>query len=475
MEPLRPLLWGEGMFLQPQHFQQQDQYHNAYLRRYFQLFSPFGWGVKSLELSESALETFDFEVKRCEVVTPDGTLLFFDRNSRVGNARIESRSFKEAFDSGGKPLEVYLGLKRLQPRNNMGTLNGNRYSEPQQGERRRFLLYEEPEVPDLYAAENRTCLLHYLLYDVQILFGDPTHFEGYELTKIAEVLREPMGKGGMLSKQYIPPSIALSSSSVLEDLIREIRDRLTAKGQDLAQYKPRRTGQKIDVNIEDIGFVLAAQVINRYIPLFQDILEVKDVHPYTSYTLLRQLIGELSTFSSTISVLGEREGVAKLPPYDHEQLWLCFDLAARRVGELLNELGSAPTMIRPVPLLHNGRYFEASFEQTFLVGENEYYLAVKIDRSTNDLRVLLREKGYITARNELSSLQERRLPGLKLEVPDQLPKDLLDKKERYRYLLIDQHSRDWQKIEAQGNMVVYCPDLPSSIEMLVWPVNPRRK
>ena len=29
MEPLHPIFWGQGMVLQPQHFQQQDCYHEA--------------------------------------------------------------------------------------------------------------------------------------------------------------------------------------------------------------------------------------------------------------------------------------------------------------------------------------------------------------------------------------------------------------------------------------------------------------
>ena len=38
---LRPVLWGQGMFLRPQHFQQQDAYHDARLQRALQLMQPF--------------------------------------------------------------------------------------------------------------------------------------------------------------------------------------------------------------------------------------------------------------------------------------------------------------------------------------------------------------------------------------------------------------------------------------------------
>jgi len=34
MELPRPIFWGQGMFLQPQHFRRQDGYHEARIRRY---------------------------------------------------------------------------------------------------------------------------------------------------------------------------------------------------------------------------------------------------------------------------------------------------------------------------------------------------------------------------------------------------------------------------------------------------------
>src|SRR5215510_14338624 len=55
MGPLRPIFWGQGMFLQPQHFQQHDCYHEARLQRYLHWLFPFCWGVKSLVINETAL------------------------------------------------------------------------------------------------------------------------------------------------------------------------------------------------------------------------------------------------------------------------------------------------------------------------------------------------------------------------------------------------------------------------------------
>src|SRR5437899_819290 len=118
MEPLRPIFWGQGMFLQPQHFQQQDCYHAARLRRYFHWLSPFSWGVKSLAINEAELQNFVFEVDRCEMITREGTIVRFQGETLPSNAIISSRSFEGALEPGGRPLGVYLGLKCLQMEEN---------------------------------------------------------------------------------------------------------------------------------------------------------------------------------------------------------------------------------------------------------------------------------------------------------------------------------------------------------------------
>jgi len=43
------VLWGEGLFLRPQHFQQQDRYHEARLHQTAQALHPYLWGVRDIQ------------------------------------------------------------------------------------------------------------------------------------------------------------------------------------------------------------------------------------------------------------------------------------------------------------------------------------------------------------------------------------------------------------------------------------------
>jgi type VI secretion system protein ImpJ len=460
MESLRPLFWGQGMLLQPQHFQQQDSYHDGRLRHLFRLFSPFAWGVHSLHLNETGLHNFVFEIEQCELVTFDGTLLRFGAELHPSTARVAPRSFEHDLDPAGAPVAIYLGVRRVQPgESNLRNANGASTLVADANGHRRFVL-EEAEVGDLFAGNEQICQLQYLVHDAQILFDvSAERSQDYELVKIAEVLRSPDGKGGMLSKQYVPPCVTIKSSPTLEVMLKETRDLLTAKGREIGQYT-RREGTELGTR--GLGQALILQTLNRYIPPFHHHLETGVTHPEDLYILLRQLVGELASFSSTTSVLGTRGNEEGLLPYQHHNLWPCFSLATRRVRDLLNELTSTP--VGDVLLSHDGESFSAELDQQFLTGDNRYYLAIRSDLSPQQLYKLLQETGKITSREDMPQVQRSALFGLKIEVLETPPEELV-MRAHYRYFLVDQRSDHWLKIRQKKNIAVHSTKLPPESEM----------
>jgi type VI secretion system protein ImpJ len=458
MEPLRPIFWGQGMFLQPQHFQQQDCYNEARLQRALQFLSPFCWGIHSLVVNETALCNFRFEIEQCELITWEGTLLRFQDNTLSSNARILPRVFEAALDPGGRPLGVYLGVKRLQweqtnvELRNRGAWNGAAAAQP-----RRFSIHECP-TPDLFAEEGQGCPVQYLCYDVHILLeNEVSHHQDYELVKIAELLRVAEGQGAVLSKRYIPPCLTIHASPALEGRLKEMRELLTAKGRELSEYKRQHKLQTIEMGSRDTIFLLMMQTVNRYIPLFHHHLEVAVTHPCMLYALLRQLVAELSTFSETVSVLG-----GPLPAYRHDRLWECFDPAVRLAQDLLNELSKGPDYV--VPLTFDSEYFAATLEQRFFEGNNRYYLSIKADMPPRELLRLLTETGKISAREEMETLRKQALPGLRIDYLE-IPPEELPRRAHCSYFLLDHHASLWRRIEQHRNIAVCCELPPEKIEM----------
>lgn len=64
MSTVSKVLWGEGLFLRPQHFQQQDQYHEHRLHESVKALHPYAWGVAHLQLDREALESNTLRVLR---------------------------------------------------------------------------------------------------------------------------------------------------------------------------------------------------------------------------------------------------------------------------------------------------------------------------------------------------------------------------------------------------------------------------
>ena len=50
------VLWTEGLFLQPHHFQQADRYTEALVTGLARRILPYAWGVTTLEIDEAALK-----------------------------------------------------------------------------------------------------------------------------------------------------------------------------------------------------------------------------------------------------------------------------------------------------------------------------------------------------------------------------------------------------------------------------------
>ena len=66
------VMWTEGMFLQPQHFQQQDRYVGRQLEGRLSSSAPWPWGFFALQVDDAALLQGRIVVNSARGVLPDG-------------------------------------------------------------------------------------------------------------------------------------------------------------------------------------------------------------------------------------------------------------------------------------------------------------------------------------------------------------------------------------------------------------------
>jgi type VI secretion system protein ImpJ len=67
------VVWSEGLFLQPQHFQQQDRYFERYVETRCRALHGYGWGFTELGIERDFLGIGKFGLRAAAGVCPDGT------------------------------------------------------------------------------------------------------------------------------------------------------------------------------------------------------------------------------------------------------------------------------------------------------------------------------------------------------------------------------------------------------------------
>ena len=71
------VVWSEGMFLNPQHFQQQERYFERYVDGKCSAYGAYGWGLQEFEVDQELLKLGKISILSAKGVFPDGTPFSF--------------------------------------------------------------------------------------------------------------------------------------------------------------------------------------------------------------------------------------------------------------------------------------------------------------------------------------------------------------------------------------------------------------
>jgi len=454
MDIQRPLFWHQGLFLQPQHFQLLDLSFQSLLTPFHLFREPHFWGLGEIEIQKAALGRRSFNLLKGIFLFPDGSYTVLP-----GNALIEARPFDVAWVEGGKPFPVYVGLKKWnEAGENVTVLDKlENFSEITT----RFVTTADPEeMKDLHSGGPKGQVKR--LYYVLKIFWETERDQlgDYVLIPLAQL--ERAGEEIKISEHYIPPCLTISGSDPLFKIIKEIRDQISARSHQLEEYKSQRGIQTAEFGSRDMVYLLALRSLNRYVPILFHFTETQQVHPWTVYGVIRQMIGELSSFSERVNVMGELEdGTRILPNYDHRSLWECFSAAQALITQLLDEITAGPEYV--IRLVYDGTYYAADLKPAMFEGRNRFYLVLKTEEEPKFLLQSLGTVAKLSAREYLPILIARALPGIGLEhLP--VPPQELPRRARSIYFAVDHHSDQWAQVQKGHNIALYWDNAPEDLE-----------
>ena len=450
---VKPIFWHQGLFLQPHHFQLNDLYNQSLSAPWFKYAAPFFWGAGQFKIRESALSNSIFDMAHGEFLFPDNTLAVLGEN-----AVIQPRSFESVWEDQGTPFSIYLGLKNWD--NHGGNVMASDMDDDLSDVSRRFLCDGPPKTVNDLHGDGPEAQIKQMDFLVKIIWETEIHLMGdYQLIPIAQVVRHL--DEIVVSDAYIPPCLNFQGSATLAGIIKEIKEQLTAKTRQLETLKRSKGIHTAEFGSRDMVYMLALRSLNRYLPLLNHQTSIRQTHPWLLYGVLKQIVGELSSFSAEVNSDGELEdGTALLPAYDHKKLWACFSAAQQLITRLLDEITSGPEYI--IPLHFDGTFFSADLSPDIFQGYCHFFLVLETQSDRESLFDAIKHIAKLGTRETLPILIAQSLSGIKLEYLE-LPPQELPRKTDAEYFRIDHNQKQWAPVEESHNISLYWDTAPEDL------------
>jgi type VI secretion system protein ImpJ len=435
---IQKVLWSEGLFLTPHHFQQWDRYHEDVLNFRMRALTAFSWGAEELQFNDAAIENGIFEVIRCRAILPDGLPI----DAPNADALPPTRSFTEFFPPAAERMDVHLAVPLARPGMSSVAMNGGNGGAAEYSSRYRPVQSVftdentgENERPVTLAAKN-----------VRLLFGDEP-LDNQSCLKIAEVRRTFEGKM-VLDDNYIPPAIHISAAKSMIDIVRRLLEILAAKSASLAELRRQKGAGVADFTTSDVANFWLLHTVNASIPAMMHFHHVQRVHPEQLYLAMARLAGELMTFVT--------EGhPSELPKYIHTDLTRTFSELDRRLRLLLETV--IPTRCVPIPLertkesIYIGRIVEEG-----LLASAEFFLGVYTKLPEAQIIERVPRKSKIASVDTINYLLGQALPGVVLR-PVQVPPGPLPVRTGFKYFRLEKIGTYWDTISSSRTICIYFP------------------
>lgn len=436
------VLWSEGLFLRPQHLQQQDRHHEWWVEARARSLGSHFWGFLALELDALALLSGQLALDSARGVLPDGTPFDFPATDEAPGALEVPAGLHDAL--------VYLTLPLRRP----DSLEAVRPEQPAGLARYR---YADEAVIDSTGSTTAPEPLEIGQPNLRLAL-EPQAGDGVVRLAVARIVERRPDNSLVLDRNFIPPLLSCRASPLLWGWLRELNGRLAQRGQALAA----RIGQPGQGGIAEIADFILLLTINRHQPLLEHLADLSQLHPERSFSALLALHGELATLASP-----ERRPLS-LPPYQHDALEACFVPLLREIRLGLASLQEPQAIPIELKDHQQGRYVGLIPDHS-LLRQASFVLAVKAQLAGETLRTRFPAQAKLGPVERIRDIVNLQLPGLRLSplpvAPRQLPYHA-----GFSYFGLEQSGELWQQLESSGGLGLYITGDYPGLELALWAI-----
>ncbi|WP_324172463.1 type VI secretion system baseplate subunit TssK [Sulfurimonas sp.] len=435
------VVWKEGLFIRPQHFQQSDRYFTDELMIRTKELSSNAWGFFDIDIDTHHLTSGKIVINSASGVMPDGTLFYI--SSKVDSLRLDIK-----IEDASK--EFYLALPITMH-------NSDEVHFKEQTNRLTRLIAENIDnVPNSNAGEMSETSLLSARYNFKLLLEEEIN-EGYVNMKIGNIGDVSVSGIVSLDETYIATYLHLHASDTLLSKINELVSTLS--------YRAEKLSEKLsDSNVQatELGDYLMLQLLNKTKSRLHYYLTQDRIHPSELFLELTSLVGELAVF------MKKEKRIIEEFVYDHEYQGESFNKVITELNDMLSMVLEQNSISLPVEKQKYGIYTSKVAEKS-MINSSSFVFAVKADIEEDQLKKLLLSNLKMGSIETIRDLVNYHLGGFKLKplatAPRQIPY-----KVNYIYFKVELEQEDKEKLVRSGGFAFHLSGELPNVEYTLWAI-----
>jgi type VI secretion system protein ImpJ len=424
------ILWGEGLFLRPQHFQQQDRYHEQRLQQSVQALHPYAWGVSQIQLDRDALANHSLRLLELSLRFQDGE--FYDA---PGADDLPDPVDLSQLGQAQQTVTYYAALPAFKP------FGGNF------GEAGSAVRYQQQhqDTPDLYT-HAAPAQLSYLKKTLRLVseFEPRDSYTHFPLLR----LRRAATGGFELDASFVPPSLSVRAAPLLFLQLRRLLDALQAKVAALYGHHREPSKHVIEFRSGDMSSFWLLHTASSAFASLSHHFQHPTLHPERLYEQLLGLAGALMTFSRSWTL-------ADLPAYSHTDPGPGFATLHQIIRELLDTVISSryfAIALREVkPSYHHGMLDSGKIDD-----KTTFYIAVSAAMPAAELVEVVPLRFKVGAPDDVDKFVLSAMPGVRLQHAPQVPAAVPVRPDAL-YFSIEAKGQMYERMLQAQSISIYVP------------------
>ena len=443
------VVWTEGLFLRPQHFQQAERFTEKLVRDAAGQLLAYGYGFSELALDQELSKLGKVGLASAVGIMPDGTPFDIPRGADIPTPLDVPDAAKDAF--------VVLALPVHRP--GMGSMALERSQNNALARYYAMDFEARDAVAELdSAAELKVGRLNLSLRLQQDLSP------AYTSLAVARIVEKRPDGRVIFHEEFYPPVIDCRASAKLFDCVKEVYGLLRHRAQALADRVSRPGTQ----GVAEFADFLLLQLCNRMQPLFEHLSNRAPLHPEHFYAHLVALAGELATFAR------KDKRAPEFQPYRQDALWTTMQPVLEQVRLGLTAILESAALAVPLEDMTKG-YYVGRVQDIDLLRSAVFVLAVNAQLPSEQLRARFPREAQLGSRERIRALVDSQLPGIPLRplpvAPRQIPYHA-----GHTYFELDKARRPndpvdyWKDLEASRMLVMHVAGDFPELSLQLWAI-----